>query len=80
MRLSYSSLFPEQVKHPWVKRKRLTENNAYQLAAGDYCIYDLYPLSGVSEPDIFFTVESRKDQSQQATLKCCFMEIRPKSL
>ncbi len=70
MRLSYSSLFPEQVKHAWCKRKRLADKNAYDLPAGDYCIYDLYPLSGVSEPDIFFTVESRKNQSQQATLKC----------
>jgi len=70
MRLSYASLFPDQVKQIWCKRKRLPRQNAYQLPAGDYCIYDLYPLSGIAEPDIFFTVESRKDQALTATLRC----------
>lgn len=70
MRLSYSSLFPEQVKHAWCKRKRLAEKNIYDLPAGDYCLYDLYPLSGVSDPEIYLTIESRKHQKQQATLKC----------
>lgn len=70
MRLSYGSLFPDRTKHPWCKRKRLTAKNTYHLPAGDYCIYDLYPLSGIAEPDIFFTVEGRKDQRLEATLRC----------
>lgn len=70
MRLSYASLFPEKVKHAWFKRKRLSENNEYQLASGDYCLYDLYPLSSIAEPEIFITVEFRKDKSQSATLRC----------
>lgn len=70
MRLSYSSLFPDKVKHAWCKRKRLSADNAYGLAGGDYCIYDLYALSGIADPDIYLTVEYRKDQSQSATLRC----------
>ena len=70
MRLSYSSLFPDKVKHAWCKRKRLPADNPYQLPAGDYCIYDLYALSGIADPDIYLTVEYRKDQSQSATLRC----------
>lgn len=70
MRLSYSSLFPDKVKHAWCKRKRLAADNAYGLAGGDYCIYDLYALSGIADPDIYLTVEYRKDQSQSATLRC----------
>lgn len=70
MRLSYSSLFPDKVKHAWCKRKRLPADNGYGLAGGDYCIYDLYALSGIADPDIYLTVEYRKDQSQSATLRC----------
>lgn len=70
MRLSYASLFPDKVKHPWCKRKRLTAKNAYQLPAGDYCLYDLYPLSGIAEPDIYLTVEGRKEERLEATLRC----------
>lgn len=70
MRLSYSSLFPDKVKHAWCKRKRLAADNSYGLNAGDYCIYDLYALSGIADPDIYLTVEYRKDQSQSATLRC----------
>ncbi|MGV3526965.1 MAG: hypothetical protein ACO1RX_22300 [Candidatus Sericytochromatia bacterium] len=70
MRLSYASLFPHQVKHAWCKRKRLTQDNAYDLPTGDYCLYDLYPLSGISEPDIYFTVECRKQPTLTATLRC----------
>lgn len=70
MRLSYSSLFPDKVKHAWCKRKRLNADNPYGLAGGDYCIYDLYALSGIADPDIYLTVEYRKDQTQSATLRC----------
>lgn len=70
MRLSYASLFPEKAKHAWCKRKRLPQQNSYDLPAGDYCLYDLYPLSGVAEPDIYFVVEFRKQQRQDATLRC----------
>lgn len=70
MRLSYASLFPHKVKQPYCKRKRLGKDNAYALPAGDYCLYDLYPLSGVAEPDIYFTLEFRKDPALTATLRC----------
>lgn len=70
MRLSYASLFPEKVKQAWFKRKRLNQSNPYDLPAGDYCLYDLYPLSAIAEPEIFITVEYRKDKSQNATLRC----------
>ena len=70
MRLSYATLFPHKAKHPWCKRKRLAKDNPYGLPAGDFCIYDLYPLSGVAKPDIFFTLEFRKDLNLTATLRC----------
>lgn len=70
MRLSYATLFPDQAKQPYCKRKRLNKDNHYALPAGDYCLYDLYPLSGVAEPDIYFSVEYRKDPSLTATLRC----------
>ena len=70
MRLSYASLFPEQAKQAYCKRKRINKDNIYALPAGDYCLYDLYPLSGVAEPDIYFSVEFRKDSSLTATLRC----------
>lgn len=70
MRLSYASLFPKKAKQPYCKRKRLSKDNPYGLPAGDYCIYDLYPLSGVAEPDIYFTLEFRKDAELTATLRC----------
>lgn len=70
MRLSYASLFPHKVKQPYCKRKRLGKDNEFGLPAGDYCLYDLYPLSGVAEPDIYFTLEFRKDPALTATLRC----------
>lgn len=70
MRLSYASLFPEKVKQAWCKRKRLNKQNDYGLPAGDYCLYDLYPLSGIAEPDIYFVIEFRKTQELSATLRC----------
>ncbi|MEZ0371436.1 MAG: hypothetical protein ACAI44_20250 [Candidatus Sericytochromatia bacterium] len=70
MRLSYASLFPHKVKNSYCKRKRLGKDNPYSLPAGDYCLYDLYPLSGVAEPDIYFTLEYRKDPNLTATLRC----------
>lgn len=70
MRLSYTSLFPEKSKQPYFKRKRLGKDNPYALPAGDYCLYDLYPLSGVAKPDIYFSLEFRKDPSLTATLRC----------
>lgn len=72
MRLSYASLFPQKAKNTYCKRKRLSKDNAFGLPAGDYCLFDLYPLSGVAEPDIYFTLEFRKDPDLTATLRCLF--------
>ncbi len=80
MRLSYSSLFPDKVKHDWCKRKRLSADNPYDLPVGDYCIYDLYSLSGIANPDIYLTVENRKSRSQSATLRCLISPQRAEIL
>lgn len=72
MRLSYASLFPQKVKNIYCKRKRLGKDNPYSLPSGDYCLFDLYPLSGVAEPDIYFTLEFKKDPNLTATLRCLF--------
>lgn len=74
MHLAYAYLFPEKAGQPYLKRKRLKANNAFDLPAGEYLIYDLYPMSPLEGPDLYFMVERVKTSEILLTARFAYPE------
>jgi hypothetical protein len=68
MHQPFQRIFPDHSREAWCRKRRLKKDNPYDLPAGNYCFYDLYPAEIEDPSQIYLLVQHHKSGGHLATL------------